>query len=100
MNLEHHLRFFQLLSYFADCVKTLQKQLVAGYQSAIGDATNVPDTSSADIQSVKDNIASMQQSVSTLVSTATAAASSLTMSHSSGTIVASAMVLSPIMSYH
>jgi methyl-accepting chemotaxis protein len=67
----------RLLTYFADCVKTLQKQLVAGYQSALDATTDLTDTTSKDLEELKKNIDSIKQSVGALVTTAAAAAGSM-----------------------
>jgi archaellum component FlaC len=65
-----------LLSYFADCIRTLQKQLVAGFQSAFGDevnATGTTDTTSEDIKNLQKDVKDLNKSVATLTKTAVAA---------------------------
>jgi hypothetical protein len=70
-----------LLTYFKDCIATLKKQLVAGFQSALD---NTPDPNQADIDSLKNTIKDVQNSigqftaaVGTLAATATLAVGSL-----------------------
>jgi hypothetical protein len=68
----------RLLAYFADCIKTLEKQLVAGFQSALDNVTDTSDNTSSAIKDVQSQIQSFTQSVATLAKTATAAVASLT----------------------
>lgn len=70
-----------LLTYFKDCVASLKKQLVAGFQSALD---NTPDPNQAAINELTNTFKSVQTSigqftaaVGTLAATATAAAGSL-----------------------
>ena len=72
-----------LLAYFKDCIATLRKQLVAGYQSALD---NTPDPSDLDINqlsgAIKDVQSSIQQftqaTAAVVTATVTAGASLLT----------------------
>lgn len=71
-----------LLKYFAGCIATLGKQLVAGYQSAIG-STEVPTPQqTADLNNaigdVTNSIQGFTAAVATVAGTATAATLSLT----------------------
>jgi prefoldin subunit 5 len=71
-----------LLNYFADCIKTLEKQLVAGYKGAFTDQGDAPSQSDQDslntaISGVKSNINQFTQSVSTLAQTSAALTISL-----------------------
>jgi len=70
-----------LLTYFKDCIATLKKQLVAGFQSALD---NTPDPNQAAIDDLKNTIKDVQGSISqftsavgTLAATATLAVGSL-----------------------
>ena len=70
-----------LLTYFKDCIATLKKQLVAGFQSALD---NTPDPNQAAIDDLKNTIKDVQGSigqftkaVGTLAATATLAVGSL-----------------------
>ena len=70
-----------LLTYFKDCIATLKKQLVAGFQSALD---NTPDPNQADIDALTNTIKDVQNSigqftaaVGTLAATATLAVGSL-----------------------
>lgn len=70
-----------LLTYFKDCIATLKKQLVAGFQSALD---NTPDPDQAAIDDLKNTIKDVQGSigqftsaVGTLAATATLAVGSL-----------------------
>jgi uncharacterized protein YoxC len=70
-----------LLTYFKDCIATLKKQLVAGFQSALD---NTPDPNQAAIDELKNTIKDVQNSigqfttaVGTLAATATLAVGSL-----------------------
>jgi len=70
-----------LLTYFKDCIASLKKQLVAGFQSALD---NTPDPNQADIDNLTNTIKDVQNSISqftsavgTLASTAALAAGSL-----------------------
>jgi methyl-accepting chemotaxis protein len=49
-----------LLAYFKDCIATLRKQLVAGYQSALD---NTPDPSESDINQLSGAIKDVQSSI-------------------------------------
>ncbi len=70
-----------LLTYFKDCIATLKKQLVAGFQSALD---NTPDPDQAAIDELQNTIKDVQSSISqftsavgTLAATATLAVGSL-----------------------
>jgi hypothetical protein len=70
-----------LLTYFKDCIETLKKQLVAGFQSALD---NTPDPNQAAIDELTNTIKDVQNSigqftaaVGTLAATATLAVGSL-----------------------
>jgi methyl-accepting chemotaxis protein len=70
-----------LLTYFKDCIATLKKQLVSGFQSALD---NTPDPNQAAIDDLKNTIKDVQGSigqftsaVGTLAATAALAAGSL-----------------------
>jgi hypothetical protein len=70
-----------LLTYFKDCIETLKKQLVSGFQSALD---NTPDPNQAAIDELKNTIKDVQNSigqftaaVGTLAATATLAVGSL-----------------------
>jgi hypothetical protein len=72
----------QLLSFFADCVATLKKQLVAGFQSALTDTDTPGDSTIKDLQNgikdVQSSIGQFTTAVASVVTTATSAAASLT----------------------
>lgn len=71
-----------LLKYFADCISTLGKQLVAGYQSAIGSTEAPTPQQTADLNNaigdVTNSIQGFTAAVATAAGTATAATLSLT----------------------
>jgi hypothetical protein len=72
----------QLLSFFADCVATLKKQLVAGFQSALTDTDTPGDSTLKELQNgikdVQSSIGQFTTAVASVATTAAAAATSLT----------------------
>ena len=70
-----------LLGYFKDCIATLKKQLVAGFQSALDNTPNPTDDQVNELQNtikdVQNSIKQFTASVGTLVTTASQAALSL-----------------------
>jgi hypothetical protein len=71
----------KLLAYFADCIRTLQKQLVAGFKSALSDTPDADQTKidelSGAIKEVKSSIGEFTSAVATATATAAVAAASL-----------------------
>ena len=70
-----------LLKYFADCVKTLEKQLVAGYNSAFSETGSIP--SADQITSLSSSINDIKTSINefgTALAETTAATTALTVS--------------------
>jgi hypothetical protein len=72
-----------LLKYFVDCISTLKKQLVAGYQSAFTESGTSPTDAevsdlNSSISSVTSSIQQFTAATTALAATSTAAAISLT----------------------
>ena len=70
-----------LLTYFKDCIATLKKQLVSGFQSALDNTPN-PDQAAIDelqhtIKDVQSSISQFTSALGTLAATATLAVGSL-----------------------
>ena len=71
-----------LLKYFADCIKTLEKQLAAGYSSVFSDSGAAPgdqtDSLNSAISDVKNSIQQFTTATTQLAATAVVAKNSLT----------------------
>jgi uncharacterized protein YoxC len=63
----------QLIAYFKDCITTLQKQLVAGFKSALSDTGTDSNGLSDSIKEVQGAIKDLNASVTTLTTTAATA---------------------------